>query len=77
MFKVLSSFDIKEIKIKTRLGVDKVKPKGWFKYFLYIDQRVGGFWWVLVGGWVWWVGLLAPKISMSSPGILKMVHQVN
>ena len=25
---------------------------------------------------MWWVGLLAPKISMSSPGILKMVHQV-
>ena len=23
----------------TRLGVDKVKPKGWFKYFLYMDQR--------------------------------------
>ena len=22
------------LKIKTRLGVDKVKPKGWFKYFL-------------------------------------------
>ena len=22
---------------KTRLGVDKVKPKGWFKYFLYVD----------------------------------------
>ena len=20
--------------LKTRLGVDKVKPKGWFKYFL-------------------------------------------
>ena len=32
--------------------------------------------WVLVGGWVWWVGWLAPKISMSSSGILKMVHQL-
>jgi len=29
-----------------------------------IDQKVG---WVLVGGWVWWVGLLAPNISVSSP----------
>ena len=33
--------------------------------------------WVLVGGWVWWVGLLASNISVSSPGILKMVHQVD
>ena len=23
--------------LKTRLGVDKVKPKGWFKYSLQID----------------------------------------
>ena len=23
-----------ESKVKTRLGVDKVKPKGWFKYCL-------------------------------------------
>ena len=28
----------------TRLGVDKVKPKGWFKYFLQIDQRLVWFW---------------------------------
>ena len=56
-------------KSETRLGVDKVKPKGWFKYFLSIGLD-------LVGGWVWWVGLLAPKISGSSPEILKMVHQV-
>ena len=42
---------------------------------LLIDwPKVG---WVLVGGWVWWVGLLAPNISVSSPGILKMVHQVD
>ena len=32
--------------------------------------------WVLVGGWVWWVGWLAPKISVSSSGILRMVHQI-
>ena len=25
---------------------------------------------------MWWVGWLAPKISMSSPGFLKMVHQL-
>ena len=42
---------------------------------LLIDwPKVG---WVLVGGWVWWVVLLAPNISVSSPGILKMVHQVD
>ena len=33
-------------------------------------------WWVLVGGWFWWVGWLAPKISISSLGILIMVHHV-
>ena len=27
-------------KIKTRLGVDKVKPKGWFKFFF--DRQVVG-----------------------------------
>ena len=26
-----------EKQIETRLGVDKVKPKGWLKYFLYVD----------------------------------------
>ena len=37
----------------TRLGVDKVKPKGWFKYFLQIDQGWLGFGgWVGVVGWV-------------------------
>ena len=29
----------------TRLGVDKVKPKGWFKYWLLVG-------WVGVVGWV-------------------------
>ena len=41
----------KEQKISsTRLGVDKVKAKGWFKYYLYIDLRssVGLFLNVLV-----------------------------
>ena len=41
-------------KSETRLGVDKVKPKGWFKYFLSIG-------WDLVGGWVCWVGLFGPQ----------------
>ena len=30
---------------------------------------------MLVG--FWWVGMLAPNISVSFPGILKMVHQVD
>ena len=29
-----------QIQIKTRLGVDKVKPKGWFKFFF--DRQVVG-----------------------------------
>ena len=29
----------------TRLGVDKVKPKGWFKFFL-LGGWVGGFGWL-------------------------------
>ena len=33
--------------IITRLEVDKVKPKGWFKYRLSVG---------LVGGWVGWCG---------------------
>ena len=27
----------KQVKMLTRPGVDKVKPKGWFKYTLYVD----------------------------------------
>ena len=50
-----------------RLGVEKVKPKGWFKYRLLVG---------CVGGWVLWVGWLTLKIFVSAPGLLKMVHQV-
>ena len=57
----------------TRLGVDKVKPKGRFKYFELIDQRLVGFWWVVgCGGLGCW-----PPIFPSSHSILKMVHQVD
>ena len=42
---------------------------------LLIDwPKVG---WVLVGGLVWWVGLLTPNISVSPLGISKMVRQVD
>ena len=29
-----------------------------------------------MGEWVWWVGWLDPKIGVSAPGILILVHQV-
>ena len=43
---------------ETRLGVDKVKPKGWFKYRLSMGWRV-------------WVDWLTPKIFVSALGLWK------
>ena len=81
---------IRMILMPTRLGVDKVKPKRWFKFF---DRQVVGtilklsyflnFLWDTwlkviggVGGFGGWVGWLAPNIFALAPGILKMVHKV-
>ena len=41
--------------IETRLGVDKVKPKGWFKGLVS---------WVIFGGWGGW----PLKFSCKPPG---------
>ena len=56
---------------KTRPGVDKVKPKGWFKYSLKIDKGV-----------VWdcstmHLVLLSLNLSILDAGILKMVQQIS
>ena len=39
-------------------------------------SSIGYQWGEWLGGWVWWVGWLTPKIFVSAPGLLKMVHQV-
>ena len=63
-FLSFQAFNRIRILCQTRLGVDKVKPKGWFKYRLSVGW---------VSWWMWWVGWL---IFVSAPSLLKMVHQV-
>ena len=62
-----------DAKTNTRLGVDKVKPKGWFKYSLQVDS-VGLFHHVLV--YMEDLQFIHPALNLSSldAGILLIVQ---
>ena len=70
---------------QTRLGVDKVKPKGWFKSFLEQTNKgtlnifghpyfmLKSYEWVNDGGWVAYRMLLSAPVLFGSIWVLKWV----